>query len=534
MALPTAPHPEQPYRSAITIEGLSSAEQHRGKHGSFTEREEISPIRLSGHIFGEGRIDARFTTRKNKIWRSFGTQNQILSEERDPALVLLQGTISINRGYHRVGPRVFPVAATLRGKELTVTFPGKVKGHRASRQRLYTMTLDTNGTFDVKARIASVPRAFVRLAGCAEPTQRRESSGLVPPIMAEAVSGQAGQYRVVTVSTDADQEWFAIHGERSNDLIAGILNAAEAIYERQLGIRFRIVRQHVYRDSSPYTTDQPGILLTQFADNPDNPTNLSGSKASYNEEVDLKHLFTGKDLTGGVVGIAYIGTVCAAPVMTYGVTQSFPLAALPGIFGHELAHNFGAAHDSSDPKSLMYPNISIPSATYFSQTSLDQIGEHLSEYNSCLSSEYMPPLTRLPLDPDVPDVTPSSTVPVAATPTPTAPLNPSPMNSTLYLMKRRMGPSNRPVVRLYGRLVDFQGRPFSDESVRLRAADAVVAESTTDAEGGYEFFVRVNIAPGARVSVVVEAAGGGLRSNPLSLKRTEARSVSSSRQARQR
>jgi hypothetical protein len=99
--------------------------------------------------------------------------------------------------------------------------------------------------------------------------------------------------RVVTLSTDADPEWYAVYGELSNATIASIVNAAEAIFEKQLGVRFALVRQHVYIGTSAYVSSDASELLRSFAKNPENPANLGLSPLTFNEDVDAKHLFTG-------------------------------------------------------------------------------------------------------------------------------------------------------------------------------------------------------------------------------------------------
>jgi hypothetical protein len=124
------------------------------------------------------------------------------------------------------------------------------------------------------------------------------------------------------------------------------------------------------------------MLLTAFTRNVENVANLGSNPATFHQDVDLKHLFTGKDIDGSVIGIAYIGVLCAVPSLSFGVTQSYVEAANAGIFAHEIGHNFGSTHDSSTRDGLMYPSISIPPAQRFSDVSLGEITSHLSKYGS--------------------------------------------------------------------------------------------------------------------------------------------------------
>jgi hypothetical protein len=112
---------------------------------------------------------------------------------------------------------------------------------------------------------------------------------------------------------------------------------------------------------------------------------------SFDEDVDIKHLFTGKDLDQSTVGIAYVGTVCYQPKYAYGLTQDTTGGGSSYYFAHEIGHNLGARHDMVGWKarSLMAPNIILGSS--FSKTSIDQINDHLLNFGSCLELKAMAP-----------------------------------------------------------------------------------------------------------------------------------------------
>ena len=115
-----------------------------------------------------------------------------------------------------------PAAASLSGGVLKVTFPGKIKGSRGRWQRMYTVTIPKRG----RARVKSVPSALLRNTGCATVEPTNPNGSVIPPIRREDFATGTRTYRVVTLSTDADAEWYAIHGEQSNQIIAETLNAA--------------------------------------------------------------------------------------------------------------------------------------------------------------------------------------------------------------------------------------------------------------------------------------------------------------------
>jgi hypothetical protein len=183
--------------------------------------------------------------------------------------------------------------------------------------------------------------------------------------------------QVATLHTYADAEWVAKYGAEANHEIASIVNSAEAIYEKQLGVRFKIVGQSLLPEET--TSTEPGAMLKQFTQ----------MQSTQDNEVDLKHLFTGKNFDGATIGIAYIGAVCWSPNYSYGISQDYPYS-MTNIFAHEIGHNFNAMHDTTSPSSLMYPSIHYGDAE-FSQKSLDQINSHLFHFGSCLSTETVAP-----------------------------------------------------------------------------------------------------------------------------------------------
>ena len=200
----------------------------------------------------------------------------------------------------------------------------------------------------------------------------------------EAPARSAATYQIVEVATDADGEWYAYYGASANNRIATIINAANTIYQRDLGIEIAIASQHVWTEvgGDPYSSLDSGVLLDSFGDYTNSNQHLGSA--------DLYHLFTGKDLDEGVVGIAWMGVVCSSPTYSYGLTQRYTDSMDHLITAHEIGHNFNAAHDTESPRSLMYPSIGS-SQNFFSTTSIHEINTYKLEYgDSCLSGTYSP------------------------------------------------------------------------------------------------------------------------------------------------
>jgi len=384
-----------------------------------------------------------------------------------------------------------------------------------------------DGSLYVDAHVSSIPIQFVRAATCGSSDRSSRRLGEKHPVAAadEVIEPSPDDQpaavipaAVITVSTDADSEWYSMYGESSNDVIAGIVNAAEAIYTAQLGIGFKLVKQHTYATNSPYNSTNATATLTTFTNNPENPTNLSLSPATYDQDVTLRHLFTGKDLDGAVVGIAYIGVACFNPALSYGVTQHYVDAAMPAIFAHEVAHNLGAEHDFTDSTSLMYPSVTVPPADHFSATSLAQIQSHLSLFNTCLI-----PNTEIPGGGALP--TPLPTAIPGDTPVPPVVDGIDPNDARLTISRRRVGGPTARVVLVSGRLTDLLSEPYVNRSISLVANDMTVTQVVTDGQGEYAFFIRVAIPEGETIDISATAAGGLVRSSPVALRRTRTRTA---------
>lgn len=275
-------------------------------------------------------------------------------------------TAKFYQGEIRHHGRRYPAAAASINGTLKVVFHGKATGSRKSRRRLYSIKIDekTSGM-----RVSSVPQSAMPEKGCPERGHHNKNITHVASTSAEPVT------KVVSISTYADPEFAFYKGSNTNDEIASYINAAEALYERQLGIRFKISEQVVFDSSTPEVA--PGEILDTFR------------KRIGKRNTNIQYIFTGKDMTGTTVGIAYVGSVCYDSNYAQGVVQLYG-DLTPNIFAHELGHTLGAPHDTASPGSIMYPSISFGDP-YFSAKSVSDINTFLLAYGSCLASEQLPP-----------------------------------------------------------------------------------------------------------------------------------------------
>lgn len=159
-------------------------------------------------------------------------------------------------------------------------------------------------------------------------------------------SGGDAAWLYCDVAIDADYPYFVLNGSNASataqDIAAVLNNVSSYYWHSSAPVKFRVVRYLIR------TTPQgnPG----QY--NSANPHNmLDGLRQVWNNLAghisrDVTHLFTGVDLTGNEIGVAYLGTVCNTP-FAYGLSQS-RFSLQPGrraaLTAHELGHNFNANH----------------------------------------------------------------------------------------------------------------------------------------------------------------------------------------------
>jgi len=377
----------------LVVKGLSTLTQ-----SSSVSVEQVSPVTITGI---KGSVFS-FSHRRSFV---AGSQSQHL------------------QGYVKIRGKKYPAGASKVGNTLTVTYPTRIVNRR---QRMNTLRISANSS----GRLKSLPMSLSHRTSCASKDEEHVHSKTVLPLN-EGLPPKTALF--ATLHTYADQEFYVKYGSATNERILSIVNFAEAIYGEQLGVRFNVVGQTIFSNNdSAYA---PGEILSNF----------KNDSTTQNNDVDLKHLFTGKDMSGNTIGIAFVGAVCYAPTYAYGVTQDYYDYA-PIIFAHEVGHNFGASH-STEYNTIMYPSIS-PWATQFSGDSLELINSHLNSFGSCLSVE--------PYGPDL-----------------------SKSSITIKRMSRM----------IYGRLLDSSKNPIVNENVVV-SINGKKVEYVTNNAGMYKHFLK--------------------------------------------
>jgi MYXO-CTERM domain-containing protein len=208
-------------------------------------------------------------------------------------------------------------------------------------------------------------------------------------LAAELQALAAGPNRKIRIGVVADREFSqAFSGSLSpEEAMVARINVVDGVFSSQVGVKIELGPPTVFRDAGdPFTRFSASSLLDELRRyRRDTPEQLS---------LGLTHLFTGRDLTGDTVGIAYLGSVCgggSASSLSEGA-RSTTSAAL--IAAHEIGHNFNAPHDGETGACLATPQTFLMAprlngSDRFSACSLAQIEPTVSSA-SCLTP-YAPP-----------------------------------------------------------------------------------------------------------------------------------------------
>jgi hypothetical protein len=194
-----------------------------------------------------------------------------------------------------------------------------------------------------------------------------------PTAPTPAPSAPAGGLLEIELGTEADAEFVDQLGsvEAANARILSIVNAINGIYETDLGLTNRVVFQRAWEGSDPYSSNDSGVLLSEFR---------SDFLAGVATPTDDAQLFSGRDFEGSTVGRAYVSAACGSA--RFGVNQYYNQndAITRLIAAHEMGHNLGGGHTADG---IMAPSINS-AVTWFSSDSQSQISDFVSSV-SCLT-----------------------------------------------------------------------------------------------------------------------------------------------------
>jgi hypothetical protein len=151
-----------------------------------------------------------------------------------------------------------------------------------------------------------------------------------------------GTFWICEIGCDSDANYYNDYGSAAavQARIESVINALNVQYLADVDIRHDISHLIIRTSNGPYTSTDPTTLLNQFRSEWN--SNQSGVQR------DVAHLFTGKNIDGGVIGIAWLGVICNSGY-GYGLVESDccgSFACTTDLSAHELGHNWNAGHCS--------------------------------------------------------------------------------------------------------------------------------------------------------------------------------------------
>lgn len=200
--------------------------------------------------------------------------------------------------------------------------------------------------------------------------------------LADITAASASQQLQVAVI--ADTQFDAAEGGNGAASMLAEMNIVDGIFSEQLDLQMTVAETRVLTNNANLTSSSASTLIDQL-------------RSYANTEITnpgLVHLFTGRDLNGSTVGIAYIGAACSS--FGTGITQRRgSVTAL--IAAHEFGHNLGAPHDNqggsacSNTPGTFLMNPSINGSDQFSSCSRGIINNFVGRANCITPNDNVAP-----------------------------------------------------------------------------------------------------------------------------------------------
>ncbi|MDJ0708998.1 MAG: M12 family metallo-peptidase [Woeseiaceae bacterium] len=230
-----------------------------------------------------------------------------------------------------------------------------------------------------------IPQGTMTCAHADAPTSASELLTAVSKEIGPSVVAAAGANSSLDLAVIADFEFASAKGGDTQTALVTRINNVDGIFSEQLGVQINLARTDIFASPNDPFTDESdgGRLLDELAEY---------RSANANQRANgLTHLFTGRDLDGSTVGVAFTGALCrnaAGAGLTQG-THSDNLDSL--IAAHEIGHNFGAPHDGTSGSAcegtsqdfLMAPRLN--GSDTFSSCSIQQMQDDVSRA-SCITA----------------------------------------------------------------------------------------------------------------------------------------------------
>ncbi len=167
---------------------------------------------------------------------------------------------------------------------------------------------------------------------------------------------------IAEIAFDADFEFFQKNASNAANTINDIelvMNNVAFVYDRDVNISYEFTTFVIRTTAAdPYTTTVMNDLLCEFR-------NKWNTTPENQIQRDVAQLFTGKTITGSVIGLAWLGVMCNQAGTDCAASGNLAYSAVESRFtttsdfrtslsAHELGHNWQAGHcDATNPCNIM-------------------------------------------------------------------------------------------------------------------------------------------------------------------------------------
>ena len=147
-----------------------------------------------------------------------------------------------------------------------------------------------------------------------------------------------GLFDECQLACDMDYEFYQDYGGSSESKVNSDINNVNGFnYEPEVNVTHTITTLIIRSDANdPYTTNNAGDLLGQVR------SHWIGEQQGVQR--DLVQMFTGRNLAGTTIGVAYLDAICSTN-LGYGLCETgFNTSCQTDLISHELGHNWGCQH----------------------------------------------------------------------------------------------------------------------------------------------------------------------------------------------
>jgi uncharacterized repeat protein (TIGR01451 family) len=200
-----------------------------------------------------------------------------------------------------------------------------------------------------------------------------------------AMAQGPGAVSEISIGAVGDFEFTSAQGGDAAAAAATRLNNVDGIYSQEIGVQINVPLIETFNDpADPFTDElEAGLLLDELT------TYRQSTPAQ--DSLGLTHLWTGRDLNGSTVGIAWNGVLCRSGVGS-GLSEGNGSAAFDSLIAaHEIGHNFGAPHDGvtgaceSEPQTfIMAPMLN--GSTQFSPCTITIMQASAAAATACVTA----------------------------------------------------------------------------------------------------------------------------------------------------